>query len=192
MRNRKNDFKKTVKNVFSNFKFEILNLNLSRSLTVIWAIIWIVSLFMDWITDSVNWEKTSWNSFNAITWNSGYIIIILLILIIALTFWSNYKEKMKLYSEIDVKNYTFILFTWILMIVISIICTSFSVWLEIFSKEVKYWNGLILCTVSAILIIIWWYITRKEFYKNSSEIILEKLSQERRKEKKKSNLSLPF
>ena len=99
---------------------------------------------------------------------------------------------MKLYSEIDVKNYTFILFTWILMIVISIICTSFSVWLEIFSKEVKYWNGLILCTVSAILIIIWWYITRKEFYKNSSEIILEKLSQERRKEKKKSNLSLPF
>jgi len=55
MRNRKTDFKKTVKNVFSNFKFEILNLNLSRSLTVIWAIIWIVSLFMDWITDSVNW-----------------------------------------------------------------------------------------------------------------------------------------
>ena len=192
MRNRKTDFKKTVENVFSNFKFEILNLNLSRSLTVIWAIIWIVSLFMDWIIDSVNWEKTSWNSFNAITGNSGYIIIILLILIIALTFWSNYKEKMKLYSEIDVKNYTFILFTGILMIVISIICTSFSVWLEIFSKEVKYWNGLILCTVSAILIIIWWYITRKEFYKNSSEIILEKLSQERRKEKKKSNLSLPF
>ncbi|ATU05745.1 hypothetical protein BKN14_04910 [Candidatus Gracilibacteria bacterium HOT-871] len=192
MRNRKTDFKKTVKNVFSNFKFEILNLNLSRSLTVIGAIIGIVSLFMDWITDSVNGEKTSWNSFNAITGNSGYIIIILLILIIALTFGSNYKEKMKLYSEIDVKNYTFILFTGILMIVISIICTSFSVGLEIFSKEVKYGNGLILCTVSAILIIIGGYITRKEFYKNSSEIILEKLSQERRKEKKKSNLSLPF
>lgn len=99
---------------------------------------------------------------------------------------------MKLYSEIDLKNYVIILFTWFFMILASIMILSFSIWLEIFEKDFKHGNWLILCMVSSILIIIWWYLTRKDFYKNSSEIILEKLKEERNKEKSKDNLSLPF
>lgn len=99
---------------------------------------------------------------------------------------------MKLYSEIDLKNYVFIIFTWIFMFLISFVVTSFSIWLETFEKDFKFGNGLVLSTVSAILMIIGWYLTRKEFFKNSSEIILEKLNQNRKKDKINDNLSLPF
>lgn len=190
MRNRKNKLKDSILRFLKEINFKVLNLNIPRWITVIWAFVGIISLFMAWIVDK---EKAMvWNSFYPISGNVGYIIFILLFIIILLTFWGNYKEKMKLYSDIDLKNYVFILFTWIFMVLVGIVCASFSVWLEMFWKEIRYWQGLILSIVSAILIIIWWYLTRKEFYKNSSEIILEKLSQERNKEKEKQNISLPF
>lgn len=190
MRNKKNFLKNFIYNNFKNLNFQILNLNVPRWLTIIWSIIWIVSLFLPWIINEKN--KNYWNSFYAISGNIWFLLLILLILIIALTFWSNYKEKMKLYSEIDIKNYSIILFTGILMILSGIIIWSFSVWIQTFEKDIIYWKGLILCVVSGIFIIIWWYLTRKDFYKNSSEIILEKLSQDRKKEKTKDNLSFPF
>lgn len=190
MRKRRKEIKNLITENIKNINFQILNLNISRWLTVIWSVLWIVSLFLPWIINKK--DNFSWNSFNSISWNLWFLLIILLLLIIILTFWSNYKEKMKLYSEIDLKNYVIILFTWIIMILSWIIVWSFSVWLQTFEKDIIYWKWLILLIVSSIFMIIWWYLTRKEFYKNSSEIILEKLSQERKKEKVKDNLSLPF
>lgn len=100
---------------------------------------------------------------------------------------------MKLYSEIDIKNYLVILFSGLFIILSWIVCINFSIWLETFGwKEVKYWSWVILAITSAIFIIVWWYLVRKDFYKNSSEIILEKLNRERNKEKAKENISLPF
>lgn len=192
MRNRKKDFKIIILKLLKDIKFNILNLNTSRWLTIIWSFVWIISLFMNWIIIQDNWIIKNYSSFNSISWNTWYIIILLLLTIIFLTFWGNYKEKMKLYSNIDLKNYVIILFSWIFMVLTWIICVSFSVWLETFSKDIKYWNWVILSIVSAILIIAWGYLTRKEFYKNSSEIILEKLEQNRRKEREKNNMSLPF
>ena len=109
-----------------------------------------------------------------------------------MTFWANYKEKMKLYSDIDVKNYLVILFTWFFMFLASIMWVSFSVWLETFWQDTTSGTWLILCIASAVIIIGWWYWARKDFYKNSSEIILEQLNQERHKEKWKDNITLPF
>lgn len=193
MRNKKNklnSIKNLIINFFRNTRFEIFNLSAPRWITVIWAILWIISLFMTWI-EKPN-TTTSFNSFSGLSGNVWYIIIILLAIIIILTFGSNYKEKMKLYSDIDLKNYTIILFTWTLIFLSNFIILSFSAGLEKLSTWFTFWNWLPLSVVSSILIILWGYLTRRDFQKNSSEIILEKLEQERNKAKEKNNLTFPF
>ena len=193
MKRRKNNlakFQRFISEFLKNIKFDILNLNMSRWTTVIWAITWIISLFLPWIVDTK--RNISWNAFYPIAGNAGFMIIIWLLIIIFLTFWANYKEKMKLYSDIDVKNYLVILFTWFFMFLASIMWVSFSVRLETFWQDTTSGTWLILCIASAVIIIGWWYWARKDFYKNSSEIILEQLNQERHKEKWKDNITLPF
>lgn len=193
MKSRKRNLKKISLNFLKNINLQIFNLNLSRWITVIWASVWIFSLFLPWISIVDQNKSILNNSFNATSWNVWYIIIIMLFSIIFLIFWWNYKEKMKLYSEIDIKNYLVILFSGLFIILSWIVCINFSIWLETFGwKEVKYWSWVILAITSAIFIIVWWYLVRKDFYKNSSEIILEKLNRERNKEKAKENISLPF
>lgn len=195
MRARKKDIKKISLDFLKNINLQIFNLNISRWLTFFGSIAWIIWLFMPWIVinDKNIWKIINYNSFSAISWNVGFLIIIMLFVIILLVFWWNYKEKMKLYSDIDLKSYIFILFVWSFIILSGIMCVSFSVWLEVFWwKDVKYWSWVIFTMVSAFFIFTWWYLTRKDFYKNSSEIILEKLNKERNKEKSKENISLPF
>ena len=190
MRNRWKNYKNFITSFWKEIAFKILNLNISRWVTIIGSIVWIISLFLPWINDTKS--QTTYNSFNNIAWNVGFLIIIFHLIIIFLTFGANYKEKMKLYSEIDLKNYVIIIFTWFFIFLAWIMEASFVNWLETFQTWIKYWNWLILAIVSAILIIAWGYLTRKEFYKNSSEIILERLSQERNKDKEKTQISLDF
>lgn len=193
MKSRKRNLKKISLNFLKNINLQIFNLNLSRWITVIWASVWIFSLFLPWISIVDQNKSILNNSFNATSWNIWYIIILMLFSIIFLIFWWNYKEKMKLYSEIDIKNYLVILFSGIFIILSWIVCINFSIWLETFGwKEVKHWSWVILAITSAIFLMVWWYLVRKDFYKNSSEIILEKLNRERNKEKAKENISLPF
>lgn len=193
MKSRKRNLKKISLNFLKNINLQIFNLNLSRWITVIWASVWIFSLFLPWISIVDQNKSILNNSFNATSWNIWYIIILMLFSIIFLIFWWNYKEKMKLYSEIDIKNYLVILFSGLFIILSWIVCINFSIWLETFGwKEVKHWSWVILAITSAIFLMVWWYLVRKDFYKNSSEIILEKLNRERNKEKAKENISLPF
>lgn len=190
MRTNNFNFKKFFLDLIKKINFNILNLNTHRTVTIIWAITWIISLFLAWIIDEKAPEK--WNSFQDLSGNVWYINILLLLIIIFITFGENYKEKMKLYTEINFKNYVFIIFSWAFMILSSFIILRFSVWLERFWSEIKHWSWIILSVVSSILILSGWYLTRKDFHKNSSEIILERLSKERSKEKEKKQIHFDF
>lgn len=190
MRTNNFNFKKFFLDLIKKINFNILNLNTHRTVTIIWAITWIISLFLAWIIDEKAPEK--WNSFQDLSGNVWYINILLLLIIIFITFGENYKEKMKLYTEINFKNYVFIIFSWAFMILSSFIILRFSVWLERFWSEIKHWSWIILSVVSSILILSGWYLTRKDFHKNSSEIILERLSKERNKEKEKKQIHFDF
>lgn len=192
LRKRKN-FLNNYSEFFKKFYLQIFNLNMPRGITIAGVLTAIVSLFMPWIIIENADKIINKNAFNAIAWNIWYIIFLLLFIITFLVFGWNYKEKMKLYSEIDVKNYLVILFTGLFMIIAWFMCINFSFWLEVFWwKDVKYWNWVILSITAAIIIIAWGYLTRKEFYKNSSEIILENMNKERNKNKTKENMKLPF
>ena len=179
-----------IKSFINNFKFKSFNLTFSKQLVLLWAIIWYISLFMPWIIDIDKWM--SWNSFYSLTWNIWFLLIIILSLPIFVSLSTSYKEKLKLYSDLSLKNHFIIITSWIFIISFSIITLSFVNWLHTFFENTIYWNGVILCMTSWIIILLWWFMIRKEYYSDSSEIILSKLNQNREKIKEEDNMKLPF
>lgn len=179
-----------IVNFLKNFKFKSLNLNFSKQLILLWCIIWFISLFIPWIKDLTLGKN--WNAFYSLTWNIGFLLIIIYAILIFITLSTSYKEKIKLYSDLSLKNHFMIITSWFFIISFSIITLSFVNGLHTFFENTIYWNGVILCMTSWFIILIWWLIVRKEYYSDTSEIILNKLNLNREKAKEKDNMKLPF
>lgn len=189
-RGTKNKIKIELKAIIDKFNFKRVNLSLSRQLVLLWTIIWYISLFLPWIVDNKIWEV--WNSFYSISWNIWYLLIIILFLPIFVIFSTNYKEKIKLYSDLSLKNHFIIITSWFFVISFSIITLSFINGLHTFFENTSYWKWVILCMTGWIIMLIWWFLIRKEYYNNNSEIILNRLNQNREEAKEKDNMKLPF
>ena len=190
MRKKEINTNNNIKCFLKNIKFKITNLTLSKQIIIIWVIIWIVSLYYPWINDTI--KMISWNSFYSLTWNIWYLLIILFFVPIFIIFSTNYKEKIKLYSDLSVKNHFIIITLWFIIIGFSIISLSFINWLHTFFENIYYWKWVILSMTSWFIILIWWLLLRKEYYLDSSEIILNKLNDNREKNKSDDNMKLPF
>ena len=179
-----------LKSFINNFKFKSINLTFSKQLVLLWCIIWFTSLFLPWIIDI---DKSTYkNSFNSLSWNIWFLLIIIFFITIFISLSTNYKEKLKLYSDLSFKNHFIIITSWIFIICLSIITLSFINWLHTLFENKIYWNWIILCMTSWIIILSWWLMIRNEFNSESSEIILNKFNENRDKIKEKDNMKLPF
>ncbi len=191
MRTKKTSINKKIFFILDKIKIKYLSLTIAKQVTLIWTLLWIISLFLPWIV--INDKDVSiWNSFNSISWNIWYILILVFLSLFFLILSNSYKEKLKLYSGLDLKNHFLIIFSGFLSIILSIIALSFAVWLDLVWQYITYWNGPIFCIVSGILIFVWWFFIRLEHKKNNSEIILEEMSKNREKKNNKENMELPF
>ena len=135
-KNKQNRIKEEVKCFLSNFKFKSINLTFSKQIVLLWVIIWYVSLFIPWIKDVNQW--INWNSFYSLSWNIGFLLIIILSLPIFIILSTSYKEKIKLYSDLSLKNHFIIITSWIFIISFSIITLSFINWLHTFFEKPKH------------------------------------------------------
>ena len=188
-RKNKNIGKKTM-DFLKKIKFKYLNLSLSDQAIILLSFFWIFSLFMPWIIDKNN--ILEWNSFNSITWNIWYLMIILYIILIFIILSNSYKEKIKLYTDISFKNHFIIICSWIASISFGLISISFINWLATIWQNIIHWKWLIFSMVIWIFLIIFWVINRSNYKKTNSEIILEQLNQNREKVKEKDNMTLPI
>lgn len=189
MKNRKkNQNKWELRKIINNFKFKSINLSFAKQIVLLWSVLGFISLFFTWIKDDTN----SWNAFNSIVWNIWYLLLIILTIPILVTLSTSYKEKIKLYSDLSLKNHFMIITSGFFIISFSIITLSFVNGLHTFFENTIYWNWVILCMTSWFIILLWWTLIRKDYYSNSSEIILNKLNQNREKSKEKDNMKLPF
>lgn len=186
----KNKIKNEIKCLLNNIKFKSINLTLSKQIIIIWIIITLISLFFPWVIDTN--KNILWNSFASLSWNIGYILLLILFFSLFIIFSTNYKDKLKLYSNISVKNHFFIITSAFIIISFNIVAVSFINWLNTFFESLTYWNWVILSMTWWFIMLIWWFLLRKEYYSNSSEIILNKLNQNREQIKKEDNMKLPF
>lgn len=188
---RKNREKKRKMGKFlGETKFKYLNLSVPNQVVIFLSIFWIVSLFLPWVIDNGN--SITWNAFNSISWNVGYIMLIMYIFLFFIIFSSSYKEKVKLYTDINFKNHFVIISSGLASICFWILITSFINWLSTLWESFTHGKWLILSMATWILILVFWFFVRDNYKKSSSEIILEQLNQSRGKTKEKDNMKLPF
>ncbi|MDD3145086.1 MAG: hypothetical protein PHV23_03150 [Candidatus Gracilibacteria bacterium] len=184
------NIKNTIISAIKNLKFKYINLPIKNQLVIFSSLLGIISLFIPWIIDIDN--NIKWNAFNTLTGNIGYILIIIFIVPLLLIVSSSYREKIKLYTDINFKNHYIIINSGLISISISIISLSFAIGLSTLGQNIVYGNGPILSMTAGILVLISGFLVRKDYKKTSSEIILEQLNQNREKIKEKNNMELPF
>ena len=181
---------KWILNIIKKIKFKYFSLSLPDQAVMLLSFLWIFTLFMPWVIDKENSLK--WNSFTLMSWNIWYIMIFMYLLILFIVVSSSYKEKIKLYTDINFKNHFIIIWTWLSSIFFWIICISFINWLAAIWQNITNWRWIILSMVIWIFIMIFWFINRSNYKKTNSEIILEQLNQNREKNKEKDNMTLPI
>jgi len=191
-RKKERNIKKILINIWKFFKTKKIILDFSSQITIIWFIIIICSIFLPWLYTYI-WDKwTSWNAFSNIWWNIWYLIFLPIIFLLFMILSSNTKERLKLASNINVKNHVIIIFFGIHCILTSVIYISFIKWLNIFFKNIKFWNWIILFLLWWIVILIWWLINRKSYYKNDYYSYINEDNQNSKNINDESNMKLPF
>lgn len=176
--------------MYNTFHFKSINLSFSSKISIIWAIVSFISLCFPWIIDEEKWF--SWNSFHSIWWNIGFWMTPILFLIMLIILSYRIKEKINFIFKVKIKNYSLILFTWVLIILIGFIYTSFINWLSIFFENIHIWNGVILYIVSWIMLFLWWYLEKKQYYKENLESFMNQSEEYQTQINYKKNMKLPF
>ncbi len=166
-KNRK--LKRTLINIVRFIKFESLNISLSYKFVLVWVIIWIISLFMNWV-ESSSFEIT-WNAFNSLLWITGYIIFSFLLITLFFIFNKNKQEKVKTILNLIIKDWNLIIFLFLFCLVLTINSIFYINWLNTFKQSIIIWQWIIFWIIWDVFWLIGWYLILKE--KTKTGIIID-------------------
>lgn len=166
-KNRK--LKRTLINIVRFIKFESLNISLSYKFVLVWVIIWIISLFMNWV-ESSSFEIT-WNAFNSLLWITGYIIFSFLLITLFFIFNKNKQEKVKTILNLIIKDWNLIIFLFLFCLVLTINSIFYINWLNTFKQSIIIWQWIIFWIIWDVFWLIGWYLILKE--KTKTWIIID-------------------
>ncbi len=189
-------FRKQITWAWDMMKFKWLSLDNSGKVIIFWSLVSFFSLFMPWVVATD--PEISENSFSNLAWKSGVLVLTLLMVVLFFVFSLRKKEKLKLLSNVHIKDYSMYILSWLSILAISFIVLNFT-WtrgLLIFSDNIVYGKWIIFNLIWWILILVWWILAkREENNNNSAETIFineGKEDIEEAIEKKKNNMKLPF
>ena len=166
-KNRK--LKRALINIVRFIKFESLNISLSYKFVLVWVIIWIISLFMNWV-ESSSFEIT-WNAFNSLLWITGYIIFSFLLITLFFIFNKNKQEKVKTILNLIIKDWNLIIFLFLFCLVLTINSIFYINWLNTFKQSIIIWQWIIFWIIWDVFWLIGWYLILKE--KTKTWIIID-------------------
>jgi len=145
-------------------KFKTTNFSFSSNTTLIWIIVWIISLFVNWISE--NEEVSTW-AFNEITWINAFFITLCLSLSVFIIFSTAKKERLKMFLNISFKDTDVLKKIWLIIFILSI-CSFYNIrWLSTFSSEIRYSHWVTLSILSWIIIFYSWYVSTKQWFDNN-------------------------
>ena len=152
-------------------KFKTNNFDFNKKTILLSIILWYISLFLNWIIIKDNDVISYFNSFNKITIFNSITIFTILTISLFVLFSAKKKEKIKIVTHIQV-NDNILLITINFLIIILSVSSIFTIsWLNIFYKNINYWQWVILTIISWII----WIIAsiRLKHSKNTKIIINE-------------------
>lgn len=184
------DLKRMLERASEFMKKRFQSLSLADKIILVWSLVALVSLFLEWIY----FDEVSHNSFHALTGANGFLLCILILLLMASTFSIHYKQKLKLYSGLSFNDYHLAIVVWILLIVLPINSMVFIHGLATLSEAAHgKWIGLSI--TSWILVFAWALIKKRSM--NTSDMSLYMSPSEidqvdTQQSQPRDNMKLPF
>ncbi|EKE29437.1 MAG: hypothetical protein ACD_2C00175G0005 [uncultured bacterium (gcode 4)] len=150
--------------------FNFLNLTASQKIVFLGIILGFFSLFFTWFT--VEYDGiTAYSSFNIVSGYVGYFISVILLFLAFLILSNKNKEKLKTKTGVIFHDYTIIVFSWIIIFLLTLVIFNSIRGLTTFSKWISIWKGIIFEVVGAIFILLWGVLS----YKEKKQEILSKI-----------------
>lgn len=168
-KNRKLKYKLHV--LLDRMSFNFLNLSLSQKITLVWIIISFISLFTTWFT--IEYDKViNYSSFSSWTWYVWYIILLICLITTFLILSNKNKEKIKSRAHIFFNDYFIIIFSSIIIFVLSFVIFNSLRWFGIIlNSSIVIGKSIVFEFIGAIFIFIWWILD----YRSSKNDLLNKI-----------------
>lgn len=161
VKNRK--LKNKIKKFLNLISFKSSNSSYAQRVLIIWLIVSSISLFYPWISFVKLNETININSFNSISWNIGYFVLLLNLFIFFIIISQEKKEFMKFYLWFWFKDHYIISIYAFIYLFIHIFVYNVISWLSIFTQDLILWFWFLLSLSSNILIIISTYFIYKNY-----------------------------
>lgn len=168
-KNRKLKYKLHV--LLDRMSFNFLNLSLSQKITLVWIIISFISLFTTWFT--IEYDKViNYSAFSSWTWYVWYIILLICLITTFLILSNKNKEKIKSRAHIFFNDYSIIIFSSIIIFVLSFVIFNSLRWFGIIlNSTIVIGKSIVFEFIGAIFIFIWWILD----YRSSKNDLLNKI-----------------
>ena len=145
--------RKKILNNFKKIKIKTSSLGTSHIIILISLLLLLVSLLNPWVRIWSNWN--TYGAFSSITWISGFLSVIIIILNLFVIFSKNLKQKITQAFGLYIKNSNIFLFSSLLILIIGIHTIVSLNSLTIFSSEIIFHSGIIFFLVGSIFFIFW-------------------------------------
>jgi hypothetical protein len=169
-------------------KFKTISFCINKKIILISVILWYASLFLNWIKITEDNTISYFNSFNKINIFNSSIIFIILTIILFILFSSTKKEKLKLFTHFNLKDWALLTLLNLIIILLSISSLSTIIWLKIFYLNINYDSWVIFAIISWIL----WLFASLRLKKESNNKIILNESDDDTKIVDNNNMKLPI
>lgn len=151
----------------SQLNYRYNELSTGTKISIFWIFVCTLSLFLPWLEslDGIS-PLPSWNlrenAFSVFTWYIWFFLLVLFLFVLFTMISKKRKERLKYFSLVDIPESVLVLFTALIVIMISLQYFFIIGGYQVISQNIIYWKGIILSTTWALLLFMWYY-----FLKNS-------------------------
>lgn len=147
--------------LLNRLSFNFLNLTTSQKITFLGIFISIISLFFTWFTYQYN-EIIANSAFSINCGYVGYFILAILGFTSFIILSNQNKEKLKTKVHLIFHDYTIIIFSWILTLILSIVIFNTIRWMSNFSQNITVWSWIIFEIIWSLFVLLGWVLSYKE------------------------------
>jgi len=177
-----------IKKLLNFFNFKFISFDNSSKIILFWTILWIISLFLPW--GELNWDLTLY-SYDKIMWRVWIFIFFINIIMIFILMSNNIKEQIRVSIQLRIKDKYILLFSSILVLILSITWYQYFWWISWFYNDYLYLDWIKLSIISWIISFIWSFM----YYKKDEELFISINNSDIDNNwifKKDKNMKLPF
>lgn len=143
--------------------FNFLNLTSSQKITFFWLFTAFFGLFINWFSYKNDINATISNTgFSINCWYVWYFIVLLLLFVAFIILSNTNKERLKSKVHVIFHDYTIIIFSWTILLILSFVIFNSIKWLSNFTQTITIWKWIVLEIIWWLFLFVWWVLEYRE------------------------------